>query len=192
MSLTISSSQSGHSKPMRAADASKAAEPDQPSIEAGLHQFNGDVIDAAECYRSAAQKAADYFESLHRQIVHKTYARTLTRDIRSWKHSHVRHTPLLSRWFGRNHKPDPQDYGQYIQWLYRTGKLDNYLDRSVSYIFMRDLGKALDSPDAQARVRRVVDILKDYLTRLVVSDGADRTRDDKHGRVVPEGGERRH
>lgn len=40
---------------------------------------------------------------------------------------------------------------------------------------MRDLGKALDSPDTQARVRRVVDILKDHLIRLTVSGGADKT-----------------
>ena len=32
-----------------------------------------------------------------------------------------------------------------MTWLYYTGKLEDYLDRSVSYIFMRDLGKTLDS-----------------------------------------------
>jgi geranylgeranyl pyrophosphate synthase len=40
---------------------------------------------------------------------------------------------------------------------------------------MRDLGKALNSPDTQARVRRVVDIWKNHLIHLAVSDGADKT-----------------
>ncbi len=76
---------------------------------------------------------------------------------------------------GWKNKPDPRDYEHYIQWLDYTGKLDNYLDRSISYIFMRDLGKALDSPDTQARIRRVVDSLKNHLTRSAVSDQADKT-----------------
>jgi geranylgeranyl pyrophosphate synthase len=124
------------------------------------------------CYQSAVQKAADYYESLHQQIVRKTYVQTLKKDIQSWEHNHIHSFSLLSR-FGRNKKPAPHDYHNYIKWLDYTGKLDSYLDRSVSYLFMRDLGKALDSPDTRARVRRVVGILKDHLTRLAVSDKTD-------------------
>lgn len=124
------------------------------------------------CYQSAVQKAADYYELLRQQIVRKTYVQTLTKDIQSWEHSHIHPFSLLSR-LGRNKKPDPRDYHHYIRWLHYTGKLDNYLDRSVSYLFMRDLGKALDSPETQARVRRVVGILKDHLIRRAVSDKTD-------------------
>jgi geranylgeranyl pyrophosphate synthase len=138
-----------------------------------LEPVNTNIIDADECYCSAVQKAADYFESLHQQIIHKTYVQTLIKDIQSWEHSHIHHYSLLTRCFGRNKKPDSRDHGRYIQWLYYADKLDDYLDRSISYIFMRDLGKALDSPDTQTRIRRAVDILKDYLTRLAVSDRAE-------------------
>ena len=96
----------------------------------------------------------------------KTYVHTLTKDIQSWKHNHIHHLFITVLFFGWNNKPDPQDYDHYIRWLDYTGKLDNYLDRSISYIFMRDLGKALDSPDTQARIRRVVDSLKNHLTRF--------------------------
>ncbi|MHB8127187.1 MAG: polyprenyl synthetase family protein [Desulfitobacteriaceae bacterium] len=123
----------------------------------------------------AEQKAADYFKSLYQQVVHKAYVPILIKDIQSWKHNHIHHHSLLSCCFGRKKKPDPLDYNHYIQWLDYTGKLDNYLNRSISYIFMRDLGKALDSPVTQARVRRVVDSLKDHLTRSVTSDKADKT-----------------
>jgi geranylgeranyl pyrophosphate synthase len=137
--------------------------------------FNTNIIDADECYRSAVQKAADYFESLRQQMAHKTYVQILTKDIQSWEQNHIHHYSLLSRCLGRNKKPDPRDHGRYIQWLYYTDKLDDYLDRSISYIFMRDLGKALDSTDTQTRIRRAVDILKDYLTRLAVADRAEET-----------------
>jgi hypothetical protein len=140
-----------------------------------LKPLNTNMINAAECYGAAVQRAADYFESLRQQIVHKPYVQTLTRDIQSWKHNHVPHHSLLSRCLGRNKKPDQRDYVHYIQWLHYAGKLDNYLDRSISYIFMRDLGQALDSTDTQARVGRVKDILKDHLTRLALSKGTDKT-----------------
>jgi len=128
------------------------------------------IINAVECYRSAEMKAADYFKSLYQQVTLKTYVPILTKDIMSWKHNHIHYHSLLPRCFGAKGKPDPQDYHDYIQWLNYTGKLDNYLDRSMSYIFMRDLGKALDSPDTQARVRSVVDSWKNHLTRSDTSD----------------------
>lgn len=62
-------------------------------------------------------------------------------------------------------KSNPRDYHNYIKYLDYTGKLDNYLDRSISYIFMRDLGKALDSKETQARVNSVVNSLKNNLTQ---------------------------
>jgi geranylgeranyl pyrophosphate synthase len=40
---------------------------------------------------------------------------------------------------------------------------------------MRDLGKALNSSDTTARVRRVVDNLKDHLTSSTILSGADKT-----------------
>lgn len=113
-------------------------------------------------YQIAEQKAAHYFHSLYKQVVEKSYVQTITKDIQSWKRNHIHHSILsfISRGKG---KPDSRAYHNYIQWLNYTGKLDNYLDRSISYIFMRDLGKALDSPETQTRVKRVVDNLKNQL-----------------------------
>lgn len=113
-------------------------------------------------YQIAEQKAAHYFHSLYKQVVEKNYVQTITKDIQSWKRNHIHHSILsfISRGKG---KPDSRAYHNYIQWLNYTGKLDNYLDRSISYIFMRDLGKALDSPETQTRVKRVVDNLKNQL-----------------------------
>jgi hypothetical protein len=122
------------------------------------------VKNANACYRLAEQKAAQYFKSLNVQVMKKTYVPTLTKDIQSWKHDHIHHHRLFSFFSRRKGKPDYQGYHNYIQWLDYTGKLDNYLDRSISYIFMRDLGKALDSKETQVRVRQVVDSLKNNLT----------------------------
>ena len=130
-----------------------------------MYSMNEELIKNADaCYRLAEQKAAHYFKTLNAQVMKKSYVPTLTQDIQSWKQKHIRHHSLLSFFSGGKRKPDSKDYHKYIQWLDYTGKLDNYLDRSISYIFMRDLGKTLESTETQIRIRRVVDNLKNYLT----------------------------
>lgn len=111
-------------------------------------------------YRFAEKKAADYLTSLSGQLTNKIYATTLTKDITTWKQNHIRQYSLFSRGKG---KFNPRGYFGYIQWLEFTGKLDNYLERSISYIFLRDLGKSLRSPHTQNRIRHVVADLKKYL-----------------------------
>ncbi|WP_144552226.1 polyprenyl synthetase family protein [Bacillus sp. X1(2014)] len=135
--------------------------------------MNEELIKTANIsYEMAEQKAAHYFHSLYKQVMEKTYVETLSKDIYSWKRNHIRHHSLLSFFSRGKGKPDSRAYHNYIQWLNYTGKLDNYLDRSISYIFMRDMGKALDSPETQNRVKRVVDSLKN---QLIYSGTPERT-----------------
>jgi geranylgeranyl pyrophosphate synthase len=123
-----------------------------------------------ECYRLAEQKAAHYFQLLRQQVTEKTYVTNLTRDFRAWKQNHIHHS-FLSFFSKRMETPDSNGYQSYIQWLQYSGKLDPYLDRSVSYIFMRDLGKALDSPETEESVRRFTAGLKKYLLQHVSGSG---------------------
>ncbi|WP_445491433.1 polyprenyl synthetase family protein [Niallia sp. 03133] len=126
--------------------------------------MNEELIKNADaCYRLAEQKAAQYFQSLYEQVTQKSYVSILIKDFQSWKQQHIHHYSLFSFFFRGKEKPDGKGYHQYIQWLDYTGKLDSYLDRSISYIFMRDLGKTLDSQDTQMKIQRVVASLKDHL-----------------------------
>lgn len=129
----------------------------------GVMDMNAELINANACYRQAEEKAGQYFKALYAEVMEKTYVHTLTNDIQSWKHNHIHH-PLLSLFTRSKGKPKLKEYHNYIQWLDYSGKLNNYLDRSISYIFMRDLGKALDRPETQTRIRNVVDSLKIQLT----------------------------
>src|SRR6185312_7057316 len=110
-------------------------------------------------YQLAEKKAADYFTSISGQIANRIYATTLMKDIQTWKQNHIHHYSLFSRGKGKSNRGG---YYNYIQWLEYTGKLDNYLDRSISYIFLRDLGKSLDSLHTQNRIRLIVDDLKEH------------------------------
>ena len=133
------------------------------------------IENADACYRLAEQKAADYFTSLNVQVMQKTYVPTLTKDFHSWKQNHIHQSSLFSFFSSGKRKSNQKEYHKYIQWLNYTGKLDHYLDRSISYIFMRDLGKALDSTETQTRIRRVVDSLKNHLTDSPKKNRGDKT-----------------
>ncbi|GAS81484.1 polyprenyl synthetase family protein [Paenibacillus amylolyticus] len=113
-------------------------------------------------YRLAEQKASQYFTSLRQQLMENTYTTALTQDIHVWQKKHIHRFAWLSLLSPSKRKPDPRDVHRYIHWLNATGKLDDYLDRSISYIYMRDLGQALDSPDTQSRVQHVVQNTKKY------------------------------
>ncbi|MEK5037116.1 polyprenyl synthetase family protein [Sporosarcina sp. FSL K6-3457] len=128
------------------------------------------IQNANESYRLAEQKAAHYFTSLSEQLAQQTYASTLIKDIQSWKKNHIYPYSLFTLFSRGKGKFDSKGYHNYIQWLAYTGKLDNYLDRSISYIYMRDLGKALDSSDTQASVRRTAESLKNHLTQSNATD----------------------
>ena len=121
-------------------------------------------------YRLAEQEAAHYFKSLSVQLMQKTYVAPLLKDIQSWKKNHIHPYSVVSFFSRGNGKSDSKGYHTYIQWLDYTGKLENYLDRSISYIYLRDLGKALDSSDTQFRVQRAVDSLKNHLTHSNPTD----------------------
>ncbi|MEK4520796.1 polyprenyl synthetase family protein [Psychrobacillus sp. FSL W7-1493] len=127
------------------------------------------IINADECYRQANQKAAQYFDELHIQVKEKNYIPLLTEDIRIWKSNHV-NNPILSLFTKTKGNADTKDFNHYIQYLNYRGKLDSYLNRSISYIFLRDLGKSLDSHETQDRISDVVSSLKDKLTN---SSGED-------------------
>lgn len=123
------------------------------------------LINPDACYRSAEQKAAHYFKTLSAQVMQQTYVPILTKDIQVWKQNHLHHYSILSFFSRGKEKKAAQGYQHYIQWLDYTGKLDQYLDRSISYIYLRDLGKDLNSPDTKKRVRDLVESLKDHLTK---------------------------
>lgn len=128
------------------------------------------IKDPDGCYSIAELKATHYYKTLYEQVTEKAYVSKLIKDLQGWKQNHIRHHSFFP--FSKlNKTPSTSDYHHYIQWQNYTGKLHNYLDRSISYIFLRDLGKTLDSPETQSRVQSVVDSLKKQLIQSTSEKG---------------------
>ncbi|MFC5465010.1 polyprenyl synthetase family protein [Lederbergia graminis] len=120
--------------------------------------MNEDFLLAANMkYPKAEEKAIAYFKALHTQLQEKNYVSTLTNDIHIWKKHHIHY-----RWNGRR-KSKTKHYRHYIEWLNFTGKLDNYLQRSISYLYLRDLGKPLDNEKTQTKIQEAVASVKKRL-----------------------------
>lgn len=127
-------------------------------MEAGL------IKEPDKCYQLAEMRANQYFEKLHREVIGKTYIEELTKDFQEWGRNHIQ-SPSLSVLFSKvKRTPSSHDYHLYIKWLNKTGKLVPYLDRSISYIYLRDLGKTLDLAETKGSIRKVVDNLNKQLT----------------------------
>ena len=106
---------------------------------------------ADESYRVAEYRALQYYRALHKQVQEESFVPVLTEDFHSWSKEHIRRRSMFSFLLPKKSKPNSKDYHQYIQWLNYTGKLERYLNRSISYIYLRDLGRALDEPKTQER-----------------------------------------
>lgn len=134
------------------------------------------IDDADKWYRQAEQRAAQYFMALNNWISEKVYVSVLTKDIDLWNKNPL-HRSMISIMSRGTRKPDSRHYNRYIQWLKYTGKLDDYLERSISYIYMRDLGKALDTEETQLKIRRAVNDIKEKLIRSTKSIDGEQSDD---------------
>ncbi|MFB1050957.1 polyprenyl synthetase family protein [Paraliobacillus sp. JSM ZJ581] len=114
---------------------------------------------ASMCYNRAEKKAENYYETLLSQLEQRNYESTLIKDINLWKQHHTSflHTCLL---FFRRKGMSKNTDKTYLTWLEKKGQLDRYLERSISYIYMRDLGKDISEEQTKHRILQVIEKLK--------------------------------
>lgn len=127
--------------------------------------MNVELTDLANTwYQQSEDKARQYFASLQNMVLNKNYIPELIQDFHLWKREHITRKPAwLSLFSHYKKRPDSSDYYRYLGWLNQTGKLDDYLDRSILYIYLRDLGKDFKSPNTQIKVNRLVADVKRHL-----------------------------
>src|SRR5690554_2049024 len=112
------------------------------------------TIDLKMVYEQYKEKAFQYFFSLQDHLKNNQYKIHLREDFNRWKKDHIHlFSPSISK---KDGKIDSNDYSLYLQYLKFTGKLDSYLYRSISYIFMRDLGKALYHAETKKNIKHAV------------------------------------
>ncbi|QCR33816.1 polyprenyl synthetase family protein [Lysinibacillus sp. SGAir0095] len=122
-----------------------------------------EVINAGQSYQQVEELARDYFQLLNEQVTKKSYIPHLIEDFQKWKVNHIHHPSFFSFFSSKQKKPSSKETTHYIRWLEYTNKLEDYLKRSISYIYLRDLGKSLEDLETQSKINRVVQDLKSNL-----------------------------
>lgn len=123
-------------------------------------------------YQLAEKMATEYFQALFQDVQEKKYVTRLTNDFHSWKQDHI-HRSIIPFKTNRKKALENEGYYNYIRYLHYRGKLERYLDRSISYIFMRDMGKDLTSSATQTRIQNVVTSLKNHLLEVTSKDNKE-------------------
>lgn len=118
-------------------------------------------IDEVSTYRKSEDLAKKYFGQLYKQQISKNYEEKIIEDINKWKKNHVFFS-IIQKYYDLI-KPSEKNFAKYIKWMDRAGKIDSYLDRSISYLFIRDLGKSLTDIDTKDQITRMVLDLKEKL-----------------------------
>ncbi|WP_182201488.1 polyprenyl synthetase family protein [Paraliobacillus salinarum] len=113
----------------------------------------------AKYYKRSEEKAKNYYETLLSNMEKSTYDVNLIKDIKRWKQ---KHTSIFSAslLFIEKKRLAKQKDEKYLKWLGEKGKLDNYLERSIAYIYMRDLGKDISESQTKQRISKDVEKLK--------------------------------
>ncbi|WP_227994839.1 polyprenyl synthetase family protein [Oceanobacillus sp. CFH 90083] len=102
------------------------------------------------------EQAQAYFQDLHTQIQQEDFASALTEMLYQYQHAKKKTWLNVDQW-----KQQPGK--SFIAYLAKTGQLDSYLHRSVSYIYFRDLGRDITSEAMQHRIAEVTEGIKNYL-----------------------------
>lgn len=127
-----------------------------------LEDENDFTINSVKCYKSSEKKAEEYFALLNKLVSQRIFGPFLNKRFLIWQKKHIN---ILSYFpfFNTILKPQPKNINTYVKWLNRMGKLEKYLNRSIAYILMRDLGKNLSLPDTQKQIENVVRDLQQKL-----------------------------
>ena len=111
-------------------------------------------------------KGSDLFPTAQQKMKTKDCEQQILADLQKWQQTHK---PLI---FNRSGIQRKKGY-RYLHWLKAKGALDAYLDRSISYIFLRDLGKSLQDPETKQRIQSLVEKFTKDLTKKDASDAAN-------------------
>ncbi len=125
------------------------------------YQYADSLVDP-KSYQREERKARWYLKELQDLVANEDYLNQLEKDYLDWKNnipSNDRGNLKLSA-LETNQNIDSWSF---LQKLSAERKLKEYLDKSVTYIFMRDLGKSLDDKSVIKKINKTVSQLNRWI-----------------------------
>lgn len=120
------------------------------------------IIEADKCYTKADERGKKYYKELLNKTISDSTLKTLSLDFMNWKKQHKSKHSILS--CCKNiQEPGYEDSQSYMNWLKNTNHLPGFLDRSISFLYMRDMGKSINDPKVKNEINLVTKKLLSHL-----------------------------
>ncbi|MGL5647695.1 MAG: polyprenyl synthetase family protein [Clostridium sp.] len=110
-------------------------------------------------YNEALIYAGKYYDELYDIYISTDYIETLKKDLEKWKERHLKKTALSEKII-KKVDVNKLKGNKYLEYLDRKNILDSYLDRSISYIYMRDLGKNIYEEEVVKKIKETTEKIK--------------------------------
>ncbi|MCW8879873.1 MAG: polyprenyl synthetase family protein [Kangiellaceae bacterium] len=120
-----------------------------------------------QSYQKAEIKANWYFAEINQLANSSNYLVQLSHDYRQWASSQKENGTKvnLSELESKQQLDAQLDTWSFLQKLEAEQKLKQYLTKSISYIFMRDLGKSLDDKSTRTKIDKTVKKLHRWIKK---------------------------
>ena len=131
-----------------------------------LSKADSSFIDP-QAYHKAEIRANWYFAEISQLANSTDYLEALSDDYQDWDDSQKEssHNVNLSELENKQQLNQKLDTWSFLQKLEAEQKLKQYLTKSISYIFMRDLGKSLDDKHTRDNIQKTVKRLHRWIKK---------------------------
>lgn len=118
------------------------------------------INDKEKVYKEAKKYGEKYWNELYDILENEKYIEVLKRDFEKWSDKHIKKGGAILSLLEKKVSASTKEYEPYLEWLNNKGKLNSYLERSISYIFMRDLGKDISEEKTVKKIQSSVDKIR--------------------------------
>ncbi|WP_297630017.1 polyprenyl synthetase family protein [uncultured Clostridium sp.] len=144
--------------------------------------MSGKRIDES-VYDEVYEYGLNYWKDLNDILEKEEYLEVLKEDLKEWNNNHINKGRFNYNFIL---KSNIKGYKPYLKYIKKKGMLDSYLDRSISYIFMRDLGKDITEKEVSNKIKDVVKDIsatidgkeKNIELEKIYNDAKDHGRED--------------
>ena len=138
------------------------------------HSESAGFIVDPKSYLRAEKRANWYLQDLLQLIANDDYLLQLNNDYKQWQKQTNRNVNTgvsLSTLEGEQQISEQIDSWSFLEKLAAEKKLKAYLNKSVTYIFMRDLGKSISDKSSKKKIEATVDRLHQWVKKQTGGQG---------------------
>ncbi len=146
----------------------------QPETQSSTTSKQQGFVDP-KSYQRAEKLALWYLQDLQQIVVDDEYLGRLGEDYQSWQVQQDQSGSKLnlSDLEAEQHIGQQLDSWSFLQKLSAEKKLKDYLNKSITYIFMRDLGKSITDKDASRQINQTVSQIHRWIKRQSSQSNSD-------------------